>query len=262
MTPQLTPVGCKPDPFDAKDYPFRDSKILGTYRAIVTADSIDWRDKVSDRLIQQCSSCVGHSTRAAGMMVAAIAGHPIPSPSPLFPYTMSRLIGDPPLKPGAPKLQDWGCGTRFAFQGVRDVGFVKYEDWPETPENINAVPDLAAFADANAATVEAFYRIEDGAGAGDQVIAALKRGFTPTVGMTVDQAFSDIASGIYDQPGGAVLGGHCMLIVAYSAVLDAFLLLNWWGNWFGIDGYCWISRRCLESQTFDKWVMQVAPGLS
>lgn len=260
---ELLPVHL-PELVDARDYRFTDSKILNAFRPLTGASSISYQERAEDidlPRVQIAASCVGHSIRESAMLVAAIAGAPIESVSPLWPYTNARLIGevDLPRAPGAPRLVDWGCGLRYAIKGIRDQGFVLESAWPEVPDAINVVPPLDTYQAGEGATIEAFYRISDGPTASTEIVEALRRGYCPIMCMIVDAAFEQIGDGVYDQPGGKQLGGHAMTIVGYSAILDAFLVLNHWGRSFGNHGYVWISAAFMNRGTYDKWVLQVAP---
>lgn len=196
------------------------------------------------------------------LAAACVFGIDIGSPSPLVPYTQARLLGEQHIirTPDEPRLVDWGCGVRWGMKGIRDVGLVPEDLWPETEANLNAVPDLASFKAGESATIKSFHRISDDGQASAEIIAAGRRGYAPIVCMMVDQKFVDIGREVYDGPGGDQLGGHALVVVAYSAVLGAFAFDNWWGDDFGDEGFVWISEAVVNSLTYDKWVIESAPG--
>ena len=251
------PLGYIPDAQDARDWRFAESKILSA-APLTGADSYDYRAYDIEK-VQLAGSCVGHSVAAAAYLAMAIARMPIAFPSALLPYTGARLIGDPPKQPGEPKLTDWGCGPRFAMLFSREHGLVAEARWPETPANINAVPPLDVWQEGECAQLIAFERIPDGDGAADAMKAAGRRGHCPWFGMIVDEKFDQIGREVYASPGGKQRGGHAMVVVGYSAILDAFLVRNTWGRNFADGGYVWIAASFMNRHTFDKWVVTAAP---
>ena len=237
---------------DARDLSIHDSPILGL-APVVTSDEVDYRKYLPPARTQLANSCVGYALTTAAYGTAAIAVEPIEMPSPLFPYTMSRLRGRPA------RLVDVGCSPRDAMLGIAQYGLVANARWPEVEAFINAVPSLDAFAEGDAARIEAFYRIPDGKGAAAAAKAALKRGRLPIFGMLVDQAYAEVGDGIYSAAGGSVLGGHMQCLVGFAPQLDAFLVANSWGSSFANEGYAWLAADFFESSTFDKWVVDVVP---
>ena len=74
----------------------------------------------------------------------------------------------------------------------------------------------------------------------------------PMVGvMAVHQSFLHYKGGIYSPLGrqDPIVGYHCIGIVGYDAVNDAWLLRNSWSEDWGMKGYCWI--RCGTSEIDD-----------
>lgn len=256
----------KPEMPDARDFRWSQAELLTGTLPTIGSESYDLRDDpayISQRLRQRFSSCVGHSVRRASMLCAALVqGVTISSVSPLAPYTIARLLGDPPKKPGEPRLTDWGCGVRYALNGSHELGLPPEELWPETDENVNAVPDAGSFKAGERIRIESFHRIADGPSASAEMKAAGRRLRAPIVCMVVDQKFADIGKGVYDGPGGERLGGHAMVCVAYSEALRAFCLDNWWSTDVGDDGYFWISEDVMNARTYDKWVIDAVPVIS
>lgn len=246
-------AGHIPDVPDAKDWRFADSKIL-TFRRLASTDSVDYTAYLDAVQNQLGGSCVGQSIASAAYLLGGISGSPIARPSALFPYTIARLL----MLPGS-ALVDAGCSPRAAMLGLRERGLVAADRWPETAETLNEVPPFDAFREGENATIEAFYRIDDDAGAADALRAALARGYCPIFGMVVDSKYEQTGGEVYATPGGEALGGHCQVVIGYSNVLRAFRILNSWGPTFGDGGFSWIAEDFMAKRTFDKWVLQVAP---
>lgn len=253
----------EPEDVDPRDLRWAASELLTGSAVLTGADSWDHRSYITDRLVQGASSCVGHSVRRATMQCAAVIQHDtLSSRSALFPYTLARLFGEMHISRllGAPRLNDWGCGVRWALKGVRDLGLPHESAWRETPENINAVPDFAALRAGESSIVQSFHRVDDGPSKSAELRAAGRRGFDPIVCLVVDQKFVEIGREVYDGPGGVVLGGHAMVAVGYSAILRAFCFDNWWGTDVGDDGYFWISEDVINARSYDTYVVESAPG--
>lgn len=243
-----------PDEPDPKDWILEDGKLM-TFRPLVAGQgSWDYSPNLDAVQNQLGGSCVGQSIASSAYLLGQTSGRPIKRPSALWPYSIARLLDDP----GAP-LIDIGCRPRVAMLGCRERGLVALERWPETADTLNAVPPLDAFQAGECGTIEAFYRIADDGDVKAGICHALARGYCPIFGMPVDTRYEQIGSAIYDGPGGAFLGNHAQVIVGYSAILDAFKVLNSWGTSFGDGGFAWISASFMASRTFDKWVIQVAP---
>lgn len=227
---------------------------LASANPVGVSGSIDHSHHLDAVQNQLGGSCVGQSIASAAFLAAAIAGTPIARPSALFPYSIARLL-DAPQQP----LVDIGCRPRTAMLGSRERGLIALERWPETPANLNAVPPLDAFQEGECATLQAFYRIDDG---GDVVAGlrhALARGYCPIFGMSVDTAYQDIGTRIYIEPSGAVLGNHAQVVVGYHEPTNAFRVLNSWGPDFGDVGLAWLAASFMATRTFDRWAIQVAP---
>lgn len=248
------------DPFDGRDYDFLASSLYAAAPLITSAD-IDLRPFCPPVANQIANNCCAHATSTAAFATASCAWHPIKKPSVAFLYSVARLIGDPPRRPGEPRLTDWGSGLRFMFEGMGRWGLIAEERWQEWFENINTVPPDDCWREGENATIEAYYRIPDGPSASDGVLAALQRGYFPVFAMLVDERWSQIGREVWDEPGGKALGWHAMVVVGYSATLDAFLVMNSWGRDFGFDGgFAWLSRRAMNERTVDKWVIDCLPG--
>lgn len=246
--------GHVPDAPDPRDWRLEESKLM-TMRPLSGASSWDWSDRLDAVQRQRGGSCVGQSIASSAFVVAAVAGTPIKRPSALWPYSIARLLDNP----GKP-LDDFGCRPRVAMLGLRERGLIALDRWPETEENLNAVPPLDAFQAGENATIEAFYRVADDGDVRAGLCHALARGYCPIFGMPVDAKYEQIRSEIYGSPGGSMLGNHAQVIVGYSAILDAFRVLNSWGTDFGDGGFAWVSAAFMGSAaTFDKWVIQIAP---
>lgn len=248
------PLGHVPGPPSDRDWRFDDSPILA-YRPVSTKPTLDWRG-YDHPMVQLFGSCVGQSIVAASFLAMAIAGTPIAFPAPLLPYAGSRILARASRETA---LGDGGCQARLAMQWCRDKGLVVEERWPETSENVNAVPPEDVWAEGACATLEAYYLIASGPGAPDAVRAALARGYCPIFAMVVDAKYEQLGGGVYDGPGGRVLGGHMQTIVGWSDAAQAFIVRNTWGKGYGDDGYFLVSEAFMARFATEIYVIQAAP---
>lgn len=269
-------LGCIPDTPDDRDLSFKDSPLV-VRPALLGSDETDLRDLIDNRGLiteeirrQIAQNCCAHAVRGQVIGTACGMGQPIKPLSAPFLYANARL-----LEPGSltqkPRLIDRGSSLRLMYKSVapkilengREVGgygLISEERWPEVPETINCVPPEDCFQAGENALIRRYYRIGDGVGTPDGLRAALKRKLLPTLAIIWDEKFANIQGRIWDGPGGAVYGGHAMLVVAYSTALDAFMLRNSHGPNFGFDGgYCWIGANAAARYSFDKWVAEVVP---
>lgn len=252
-------TGWLPDPPDPRDWRYDDSTIAAA-RPVTGADAVDWRRFDAPR-VQLFNSCVGHAIVASAALCMAIRREPITFPSAQLEYTGARLLWRKqvarPVTATDP-LEDLGSNARLAMIWGRDHGLVAEERWPESHANIDAVPPLDVWQEGACATLEAFYRIEHNDGAADAVLSALRRGHCPAFAMMVDQKWSELRSGVYDGPGGAVIGGHMQVVLGFEPSVDALRVRNTWAGW-GEDGYGLITRAAFNRMARDIWVPTAAP---
>lgn len=245
------------DPVDPRDYVFVESQLYAA-SPIVTGVDVDLRSFCPPVVQQIASNCCAHATSSAAYATASFGATPIKKPSVAFLYAVARLLGDPPREPGQPRLADSGSGLRFMFAGMGKWGLIAEDRWLE--DKVNVVPPDDCWREGENATIASYYRIPDGPGAADGVLAALRRGYFPVFAMLTDEKWLGIGAAVWDEPGGKAIGWHAMVVVGYSSTLDAFLVMNSWGKEFGVGGFAWLSRRAMNTVTIDKWVIDCVPG--
>lgn len=237
----------------ADDYLLEDSKILGTAK-LAGAGSIDWSHVLDSVQDQRGGTCVGQSCSSSIYMRAQIQKRPIKRPSPTLIVAIAQM-SDAPGKP----IDCDGCRPSVAVARLRDRGVVPIEFWPETDENLVTIPDESIFARAEGAKVDAYYRVPTASDVIKGLREALARGYLPIFGMSVDARYENIGTAVYDLPGGKVLGNHAQTIVGFSAILNAFKVLNSWGTSFGDGGFSWIAAPFVARSTFDRLVIESTP---
>ncbi len=242
--------GYRPDPPDERDFIFDEDCALMGARLLAEPETIDWSFHLDAVQNQLANSCVGHSVASAAYLTASVNGPKIDRPSPLFPYTIARLLEGSPIR-------DVGCYPRDAMRGLAQYGLIANNRWPERSDVINATPPLDAFKAGDEARLGGYYRILRGDD-GKSIIEALRRGFCPLFGMQVDDSYMTYRGGLW-APGGANLGGHAQVICGYHGASDAFRVLNSWSAGWGDGGFAWIPRTTLCARYQDLWVLSILP---
>jgi hypothetical protein len=186
----------------------------------------------------QTGSCTGHGTTAAIMYARAKQGMPFVDLSRLFPYYNARVAeGDPG--------QDSGAVVGDVIVASQQFGDCPYTDLPTDMNLVTVPPSAQAVADAIAHKALSATRVLG------STIASFEYHFKhclsvlqlPVVfGFTVYGSFEGDAiasTGIMPVPAAneQVLGGHCVLAVAYDDVAQVVLCRNSWGASWGQKGY-------------------------
>lgn len=262
-------LGWKPDAPDDRDFRFEDALVrLG---ARVSEGDPDLRRFLPPIRNQIAQNCVGHAVMAGVFARAAILGHSIAWPSTFFPYTLARLLESPPRDPNDAtpvELVDRGSSFRLMFKAcarkeddeASGFGLVAEERWPEALENVNTIPPEDVFRAGENATIVAYHRLPDGIARIDAMIEALRLGLLPVTSFLVDDDFANLSSsGIYARPGGAVMGGHALLVCGYDHASRAFVIRNSWGTSWADEGYGMVHVDFLRDHSYDSWVTEIAP---
>ena len=237
----------------SSDWLFHESQIL-TLRPRSAVGSWDVSGHLDAVQTQLGGTCVGQAIASAVYLRAQLQGKPVRRPSATL-IVANAQIADAPGQP----IDCDGCRPSIAIHELRDRGLVADSVWPETSENLVTIPFEDVFARGEGATVDAWYRIPSGGDIVGGLKQALARDYVPIFAMPVDTKFEAIGRSIYDGQGGTVRGTHAMCVVGYSAVIDAFKVLNSWGPTFGDEGFVWITPNVMTRLSFDRLVIQQTP---
>lgn len=143
-------------------------------------------------------------------------------------------------------LEDVGCAPRYAWEGLRQLGPVAYDDWPFSEAHVNTEIPWEARRRAIDRDWLSYYRIEsDGDARIRELRATLDADHPVSLGLAVDQAMLD-----WDGPWpwtrtGPVIGRHMVTVVGYGP--DWFEIVNSWGPGWGINGYGLIHVDAVRS---------------
>ena len=183
-------------------------------------------------------SCTGHGCTAAKMYARAKQVLPFLDLSRLFPYWNGRVIE-------GSQTSDSGAVIADVISALLSMGDCPYADLPTDPSLIITAPSSQAFSDALAHKALAATRVWGSSGAGleyhtKHCISVL--GLPVVYGITVYESFESDAvtkTGIVPipKPDEDILGGHCVLAVAYNDSTRMVHSRNSWGPDWGQAGY-------------------------
>lgn len=202
----------------------------------------------------QLGSCVGHGTEGAYRNLLAHEKAADFQGSRLGVYYCARALE------GTTK-QDAGAQIRDGVKAIAQTGVMPESLWPYLVSKFATKPPAAAYTAAKKhLTVE--YQAVDNAD-WDAIRGALFQNGNLIIGITVYASFESDAvakNGKVPMPGKkeAVLGGHCMRAVGYTA--DALIVANSWSPSWGDKGFCYLPKAyCLNPQlSSDWWTLQKA----
>jgi len=171
------------------------------------------------------------------MFARAKQGLPLIDFSRLFPYWNARVAE-------GTQASDSGAVIADVFAASQTLGDCPYSDLPTDPSLVTVAPSTQAVSDAiQHKTIQAT-RIWGSTGEGleyhfKHCIDVL--GLPPVYGITVYESFESDAvasSGIVPMPaaGEQVLGGHCIVGVAYDDTAQMVTCDNSWGTSWGQSG--------------------------
>lgn len=153
---------------------------------------------------------------------------------------------------------DSGAEIRDGFKVIAKLGVPDEKLWPYDIGQFTTQPNPAAYTDAlqhqcitYAAVLQSEFSVKSTLAAGVPVV----------FGFTVYQSFEDTgADGVVVPSGGAVLGGHAVMIVGYRMIGSRlyYIVRNSWGSSWADGGYCYFPASWLTSirHASDFWAIQ------
>jgi C1A family cysteine protease len=199
----------------------------------------------------QTSSCTGHGTTRAIMFARAKQGLPFIDLSRLFPYWNARAAE------GSTAADD-GASVGDAIAASQKFGDCPYADLPTDSALVTVAPSIQAFADAIKHTALAATRVW---GANDNGLAYHTKhciailGLPVPLGITVYESFESdkvANTGMVLMPAAneEIVGGHCVVAVAYDDLNERVLCNNSWGPDWGLKGSFWIPYRYIFNSDY------------
>jgi len=194
---------------------------------------------------ESTQSCVGWAlTQALHVRMRAMGIAPL-TPSPLAIYYQARRRAG-----GA--MWDGGCNPLDAWDGLRELGIVPYEQHPYVRAQVDVCPDPGDYRHAaDHGWLQYHWVLTEGVARTAEVCSLLASRRPVALAVRVDQSLEDWQGG--DSPWtrtGPSLGGHEVVLVGFDTVglgERVFVFANSWGAGWGDHGYGLISQRQLES---------------
>lgn len=196
-------------------------------------------------------------------------------PSPRLSYPLAMLQETAGVKPEliAP-LADNGCYPSLYLQAIRNVGFVRWEDYAyptdfHTLNNADALGKLVLHHPPADVMAEAYDQkgLEFGVYDGDPkkrmdwIAECLTHRMAPTFGMQVDTNYMNNVGGVVRKVNLAdSLGGHDQCIVGIDPAGNA-IIAGSWGRGFGNQGFVLISPDVMNNPDVcsDFQIVKAAP---
>jgi hypothetical protein len=159
--------------------------------------------------------------------------------SALAVYALARSImaGNPDAL-----LTDGGTDPAVGVEALARFGVTCEQDYPYSDQepDLNNRLEPAELEEMAVAKVTGFAWITE---SGQALVDVIKRSIAArcpvAFGMSVDRAFEELGTGIYDGPTGPTLGGHAIRLSGYGP--NFFKVTNSWGTGIGDGGYFKLS---------------------
>lgn len=179
-------------------------------------------------------------------------------------HVRSRVLGIAPITPspdgiyyqararryGWDAIWDGGSNPHEALASLREVGIVRYSDWP-VGKPINACPPPDAYrkgADKDWLTYR--WVLAGGQARTNETVGLLASGRPVHAALQVDAGLEEWRAGFEPwKRTGPILGGHAVAIVGYDTLSSGrkvFIVANSWGP-IHDNGFFLMSQEALES---------------
>lgn len=167
--------------------------------------------------------------------------------SELYQYFNSRSLMGPQYV-----TQDSGATIRDAVKALAQFGLARESDWRYDITRFTQRPPDAAYQFGAEHEATEYVSVPNDI---EQMKAVIAAGFPIIVGFTVYQNYQQgIGSGVWPEPQGAAVGGHCVLIDGYEP--GWWLFPNSWGTGAGQQGWFRMSWAYLQQNGADFWVVR------
>ncbi len=148
--------------------------------------------------------------------------------------------------------QDSGATIRDAVKALAQFGMARETDWPYVISKFTQTPPQAAYDFAARHQALEYVAVSNSV---NEVKLAIAAGYPVIIGFTVYQNYQQgFGSGIWPEPSGAVVGGHCVLLDGYDST--HVLFPNSWGTGVGIAGRFRMSWSYLLNNGADFWILK------
>lgn len=258
----MTAFGYIQDPVSNKDLKF--STVLAPKLGTLFPGDVDMSQHVTATNQFSLGACVGCASADALELLNSLEGLPKVQLSRLFIWTLCRNLADSDGDGKSDVTLNTGTYVRTAMDVLTKFGVcredipVEQGGWPYNLQKAYQLPPLKVMRAATAHRIHSYYRIDErGADRLDAILKALRGGKPVIFGTQVDKNFEFLGPDhdpVKPPKWENTIGGHCMLIVGYSAS-KGFLIKNSWGANWGNDGFGYLDPDYLTwTYTHDLWV--------
>lgn len=244
-----------------KDYKFSDSPMASTQ---ILSEEISIKHLFKDVSNQySIGSCVANACADALESQVAlrkgVAPTEVPDLSRMFVYYNARNLA----RPTPTTNVDKGSQIRLAMDSVRRYGICKEQTCPYDSTYLYKQPGFLMYKEALQNKISAFYRIDssDEDERFEQILKALNNNNPVVFGVMVQNSFRTAKDNVLPSPrnfdSDNVIGSHAMCITGWSKARNCYEIRNSWGNTFGVNGYCYMSKDYICGFAKDIWVATV-----
>jgi hypothetical protein len=234
-------------------------------------DLLPFTEKVEDQ--GQYGSCVGHGiiTAAETMYKRAVNSHNL---SPMYAYYNARRRMQASY---GGEITDSGAYIRSGMAAANRWGLCKEDYWPYYSAGVNEQPSTAAYSDGATRLVS---RYETCGGVNNQgqrdliadIKVAIACGYPVVFGVPLLEKFyyisGKLATHVAQYTSKTItgkeadfIGNHCMCIIGYDDALQAVIVENSWGPYWGDGGFVALSYEYLLNNGWDFYVLRDLAGV-
>jgi len=238
----------------------RDLKFMSVFKAAIDPkflpESVDLRGSIKSILNQfDIGSCVGNSVAYCIKYCMFKQSKVTFNPSRLFIYYNGREVG------GHQVSLDTGLSIRDGYKSVAKYSCCKEEIWQYITYKFAQKPSEDSYKDAKTYKNFQYINLDSDI---LQFKKCLKDGYPISFGAALFESFMSqqvAKTGVVPVPNPKKerrAGGHAMTIVGYSDSKKSFLVLNSWGEKWGLGGYCWLPYEYMMDKNYvsDFWSLR------
>ena len=246
--------GYRPDLPDQRDFQFAQ---LGKKIALPASVSLRLHcSAVKDQ--GQLGSCTANGLASAVEYLENKDGiKPCNYMSRLFVYYNERAIENS-------INSDSGAAIRDGIKTLATQGCCPEIEWPYIISKFAQKPTAKCYTDATKHVIQSYYRVNTL----NDMQTCIASGYPFVLGFTVYESFESqqvANTGIVPMPapGEQVLGGHCVMAMAYDNSTQRFMCENSWGTNWGMKGYFTIPYAYLTNPNLasDMWYISRGTGM-
>jgi C1A family cysteine protease len=152
---------------------------------------------------------------------------------------------------------DSGASLRDGIKTLKNDGACYEKTWPYVISRFDKKPPQKCYIEAKEHLISSYYRLHTTS----EMLSCLAEGYPFVFGFAVYESFESAKTkrtGIVNMPNDDEIlkGGHAVMAVGYNQKEKGFLARNSWGKLWGIEGYCTMPFKYLETLAGDFWTIR------